>query len=128
MSKEAKVTPSSGNVFADLGFKNADEMLAKAGLAVRITAAMKARKLTQLAAAGILGIDQPKVSKLVRGDPLRLLQRPAVPLSQRLGAERRDHCQKHPAPTRQGQADREGHGQPVTAKGPPRVMNRAATR
>ena len=68
MSKEAKVTPSSGNLFADLGFKNADEMLAKAGLAVRITAAMKARKLTQLAAAGILGIDQPKVSKLVRGD------------------------------------------------------------
>jgi predicted XRE-type DNA-binding protein len=68
MSKETKVTPSSGNVFADLGLKNPDEMLAKAELAVRITTAMKARKLTQLAAAEILGIDQPKVSKLVRGE------------------------------------------------------------
>jgi predicted XRE-type DNA-binding protein len=68
VSKEAKVTPSSGNVFADLGLKNADELLAKAELAVRITMALKARKLTQLAAAEILGIDQPKVSKLVRGE------------------------------------------------------------
>jgi predicted XRE-type DNA-binding protein len=68
MTKETKVTPSSGNVFADLGLKNAEELLAKAELAVRITAAMRARKLTQLAAAEILGIDQPKVSKLVRGE------------------------------------------------------------
>ena len=125
MTKESK--PSGGNVFADLGFKDADEILAKAGLAVRITAAMKARKLTQLAAAGVLGIDRPKVSKPVRGD-LYGFSSDHVPLSQRLGAGRRDRCQKHPAPTRQRQADREGHGQPVTAEGPPRVMNRAATR
>jgi predicted XRE-type DNA-binding protein len=68
MTKEAKVTVGSGNVFADLGLKNADELLAKAELALRITVAMRARKLTQLEAAEILGIDQPKVSKLVRGE------------------------------------------------------------
>ena len=40
----------------------------KAELAVRIAAAIKARKLTQLAAAEVCGIDQPKISKLMRGD------------------------------------------------------------
>jgi predicted XRE-type DNA-binding protein len=68
MNVDMKVTPSSGNVFADLGFKNADERLAKAELSVRIAAAIKARKLTLVAAAELCGIDQPKVSKLVRGE------------------------------------------------------------
>lgn len=67
MSKEAKVTPSSGNVFADLGVKHPEEMLFKAQLALRITDALKARKLTQSGAAEVLGIDQPKISKLLRG-------------------------------------------------------------
>jgi predicted XRE-type DNA-binding protein len=67
MSKETKVTPSSGNVFADLELKNPEEMLVKAELALRITEALKARKLTQGAAASLLGIDQPKISKLMRG-------------------------------------------------------------
>ncbi len=68
MSDDIEVTPSSGNVFADLGLRNPEERLAKAELAVRIAAAIKARKLTQLAAAEALGVDQPKISKLVRGD------------------------------------------------------------
>jgi predicted XRE-type DNA-binding protein len=68
MSKQIKARPSSGNVFADLGLKDADEMLFKAQLAVRIVSALKARKLTQVAAAEVLGVDQPKVSKLVRGE------------------------------------------------------------
>jgi len=63
-----KVTESSGNVFADLKLKNADEMLIKADLALRITKAIKARRLTQEAAAKRMGISQPKVSKLVNGD------------------------------------------------------------
>jgi predicted XRE-type DNA-binding protein len=67
MSKELAATPSSGNVFADLGLKNPEEMLLKAQLAVRITAVLRARKLTQEGAAKALGIDQPKISKLVRG-------------------------------------------------------------
>jgi predicted XRE-type DNA-binding protein len=67
MSREGRVTPSSGNVFADLNVKNPEEMLLKAQLALRIAETLKARKLTQGAAAEVLGIDQPKVSKLVRG-------------------------------------------------------------
>jgi predicted XRE-type DNA-binding protein len=68
MTSQIKATQSSGNVFADLGLKNPDERLAKAELAIRIAATIKARKLTQIAAAEVCGIDQPKISKLMRGD------------------------------------------------------------
>jgi len=64
----AKVTKSSGNVFADLKMKDAGEMLVKAELALRITKAIKARRLNQEAAAELMRISQPKVSKLVNGD------------------------------------------------------------
>src|SRR5689334_2631403 len=67
MSEKIKVTPSSGNVFADLGLPDADEALAKAEVAMRICEIISERKLTQKAAAEILGIDQPKVSALMRG-------------------------------------------------------------
>src|SRR6476469_9109555 len=63
----AKVERGSGNVFADLGLPNADIALAKAKLVQRIRALIEARALTQAEAAGLLGIDQPKVSALVRG-------------------------------------------------------------
>jgi predicted XRE-type DNA-binding protein len=57
----------SGNVFADLGLPNPEELLAKAELAHRIHVLVKERKLTQRKAAELLGIDQPKVSSLIRG-------------------------------------------------------------
>jgi predicted XRE-type DNA-binding protein len=57
----------SGNVFADLGLPNADELLAKAELAIRITDILRRRRLTQVQAAELLGVDQPKVSALIRG-------------------------------------------------------------
>ena len=67
-SDDNRVTPSSGNVFADMGLEDADELLIKADLAISITAIIKQRGLNQSAAAKVLGIDQPKVSRLVRGD------------------------------------------------------------
>ena len=57
----------SGNVFADLGLPNADERLAKADLAIKITEILRRRRLTQVQAAVVLGVDQPKVSALIRG-------------------------------------------------------------
>jgi predicted XRE-type DNA-binding protein len=54
-------------VFADLEVPDADEILAKAELARRICALLGERKLTQAWTAAVLGIDQPKVSALVRG-------------------------------------------------------------
>ena len=67
MSEETKVTPSSGNVFADLGLPDADQLLAKADLAIEITRIIDERGLTQVEAAELMGVDQPKVSALVRG-------------------------------------------------------------
>src|SRR4051795_6670253 len=64
---ECAVEASSGNVFADLGLKNPEELLAKAELVQRISDIIAERKLTQARAAKVLGIDQPKVSALLRG-------------------------------------------------------------
>jgi predicted XRE-type DNA-binding protein len=61
------VTPSSGNIFADLGVPEAGIALAKANLAHRISEVIKERKLSQAKAATLLGVTQPKVSDLVRG-------------------------------------------------------------
>lgn len=66
MSK-IKVTPSTGNVFADIGLPDAEETYAKAVIASRICDIITERKLTQAEAAGVLGLDQPKVSALMRG-------------------------------------------------------------
>ena len=63
----ARAEKGSGNVFADIGVRDAEGMLAKAQLAARITAIIDDRKLSQTAAAKLLGVDQPKVSALYRG-------------------------------------------------------------
>jgi predicted XRE-type DNA-binding protein len=67
MSGSKKVTESSGNVFADLGFANPEEELLKAKLVREIRAIIKRRKLTQTKAAAMLGLKQPDVSALVTG-------------------------------------------------------------
>lgn len=59
--------PGSGNVFADLGFPDPEEALAKAGLAQAISETIERRGLTQEEAGRIMGLDQPKVSAIVRG-------------------------------------------------------------
>jgi predicted XRE-type DNA-binding protein len=61
------VTAGSGNVFADLGFANAEEELTKAQLAGHIRMVIAYRRLTQAAAARIVGLDQPKISALLNG-------------------------------------------------------------
>ena len=58
---------SSGNVFADLGFANPEEMLAKSELARQINNLIEQKKLTQKRAAALLEIDQPKISDLSNG-------------------------------------------------------------
>ena len=62
-----KVTRSSGNVFADLRLPGAEDRLLKAQLASQIAHIIASRKLSQRAAATVMGIDQPKVSHLLHG-------------------------------------------------------------
>ena len=64
---DIEVMRSSGNVFADLGFHEPEEELARAQLASRIQQIIRRRRLTQVAAAKLMGIDQPKVSALLNG-------------------------------------------------------------
>ena len=61
------VTRSGGNVFADLGVAGPEEELAKAQLASHIRQTIKRRRLTQIQAAHLMGLDQPKVSALMNG-------------------------------------------------------------
>lgn len=67
MSRRIEVEEGSGNVFADIGLTNPEERLAKADLAIRVSEAIRTRRLTQTRAARMLGIDQPKISRLLRG-------------------------------------------------------------
>ena len=61
------VEPSRGNVFADLGFADADERMLKAQLAVKIAELIERKGWTQAQTADVIGLDQPKVSHLLRG-------------------------------------------------------------
>jgi predicted XRE-type DNA-binding protein len=63
----ARIERSSGNVFADLGRPEADIHRAKAELASRIDEIIRRRHLTQAAAARLLGLSQPDISRLLRG-------------------------------------------------------------
>ena len=67
MTDDFKMEAGSGNVFADLGLPDPTERLTKAELAMQIAASLRARHLTQAKAAALFGIDQPKVSRLLRG-------------------------------------------------------------
>jgi predicted XRE-type DNA-binding protein len=67
MSKVADYEVSSGNVFRDLGLPDADELDIKANLAIKIGQIIARRGLSQAKAAAVLGVDQPKVSAIVRG-------------------------------------------------------------
>ena len=58
---------SSGNVFRDLGLPDAEELDIKANLAIEIGQIIRRRGLTQSRAAAVLGVDQPRVSALMRG-------------------------------------------------------------
>lgn len=62
-----EIEKSSGNVYADLGLADAEEMQVKAQLVAKIAEIIKARKWSQQQAAEVLGISQPKLSNMLRG-------------------------------------------------------------
>ena len=68
-SAKGKITRSSGNVFKDLGFgrEEAEHLLIRSELMIKIEKLLKARELTQAEAAKIMRVSQPRVSDLLRG-------------------------------------------------------------
>lgn len=79
------VEHSSGNVFADLELRGADKLKIKSGLAIEITRAVRKLSLTQEEASRRMGIPQPKVSVLLRGDFSNLSERKLMDCLNRLG-------------------------------------------
>jgi predicted XRE-type DNA-binding protein len=69
-AKSKNITRSSGNVFADLDLPNPEELQLKARLTHLITRIIRQRSWTQSQAAKALGIKQPDVSELCRGERL----------------------------------------------------------
>ncbi len=80
-----EVEESSGNVFADLGLPDAEALNVKAGLIFQITRAIRHLGLTQGAAAQRMGLTQPKVSNLLRGDFANVSERKLMDCLNRLG-------------------------------------------
>jgi predicted XRE-type DNA-binding protein len=62
-----QITRGSGNIFRDLGLPDADVLQAKADLVHKIATLIEKRGLTQVEAAAILGVSQPKISALLHG-------------------------------------------------------------
>jgi predicted XRE-type DNA-binding protein len=64
-----KLQKSTGNIFRDVGFSpgEAASLQIRAALMIKLSEIIKRRKLTQSAAAKLLGVTQPRVSDLVRG-------------------------------------------------------------
>jgi predicted XRE-type DNA-binding protein len=65
--REIPIGKSSGNVYADLGYADSEDMLVKAQIVAKIAEIIEHRRLTQGQAAEILGLTQPKISRLLRG-------------------------------------------------------------
>jgi predicted XRE-type DNA-binding protein len=80
-----EVHTSSGNVFADLGLPDADTLEIKSGLVIEITRGIRRLGLTQQEAALRMGITQPKVSNMMRGDFTNLSERKLMDCLNRLG-------------------------------------------
>ena len=80
-----EVHRGSGNVFADLGIPDAEKLKIKTGLVIEIRKAMGTLGLTQQDAAKRMGITQPKVSDMMRGDFTNLSERKLMDCLTRLG-------------------------------------------
>ena len=75
MKKAPEYVMGSGNVFADLGLPDAEKLKIKSGLLIEISKAIRRLELTQAAAAERMGIPQPKVSAMLRGDLTNMSER-----------------------------------------------------
>jgi predicted XRE-type DNA-binding protein len=80
-----EVQRGSDNVFADLGLVDAEKLKIKTGLVIEIRKAMKIHGLTQQEAAKKMGLTQPKVSDMMRGDFSNLSERKLMDCLTRLG-------------------------------------------
>lgn len=115
MSDEFRYETSSGNVFADLGHPDPALALAKATLARQIGAIIAQHGWTQSQAAAVLGIDQPKVSALVRGRLRDFSAERLMHFLTRLGRDIDISVVQTPSPDRPGRIAVFGEAEPLAA-------------
>ncbi len=105
MSNKKRNGTGSRNVFKDIGVPNAEEHLIKAQLVFKIDVLLKARGLKQVEAAKLLGVRQPDVSKMLRGEfrqfSVERLMRFLVALDQDVGIVVKPHRDRNNAPALQ---------------------------
>jgi predicted XRE-type DNA-binding protein len=82
-----EIHEGSGNVYADLGYPDAEEMLVKAKLVRKISEIIRSKGLTQVETARILGLTQPKVSALLRGQFRGISERKLIDCLTSLGRD-----------------------------------------
>jgi predicted XRE-type DNA-binding protein len=82
-----KVEESTGNVYADIGARDPEAMLMKAQLVTKIDELIKRKGLTQMEAGELLGLPQPKVSALLRGNFRGISERRLMDCLTRLGSD-----------------------------------------
>lgn len=85
IAKNSEYEMSSGNVFADLGLRDAEKLKIKSGLVIQIVKAARRLGLSQEEAGRRMGLPQPKVSGLFRGDFTNVSERKLMDCLNRLG-------------------------------------------
>ena len=83
--KSLEAEMSSSNVFADLGLRDAEKLKIKSGLVIQIVKAVRRLGLSQEEAGRRMGLSQPKVSGLFRGDFTNVSERKLMDCLNRLG-------------------------------------------
>jgi predicted XRE-type DNA-binding protein len=87
MTQEPVFEESSGNVFADLGLSNADELFTRGKIGIQVLRILKQRSLKQREISEILGIPQPEVSHLMKGEFQRFSEGKLLIFLKRLDTE-----------------------------------------
>lgn len=96
-----KITDGAGDVFADLGLENSEELTAKAQLALVVNRFVRAEGLTQADAGRALGVSQAEISRLSRGELDRFSTEKLIDLAMRCGRDVEIVLKKRPASRRQ---------------------------
>jgi len=81
------IEEGSGNVYADLGYADSEDMVVKAQLVTKIADIIRQRGLTQERAAKLLGPTQPKISRLLKGQFRGISERRLLRCLTRLGRD-----------------------------------------
>jgi predicted XRE-type DNA-binding protein len=87
MSEKIEIHHGSGNVFADIGLKDADELFARGQIGIEVLKILQERKLKQREIAALLGIRQSEVSHLMRGQFHRFSEGKLVAFLKKLDRE-----------------------------------------